>query len=198
MSSQWCRTSFTKCLSPYVRSQALTEVDKTRSVSGPTWRSSRTCHLRVLRKNEAESELHSAPTIFYIFEKVSARAHSAAAAQCIPRSPHSPRVVPFVQLSAAVGSPKRRNPVAPTHQSWTHPRVRVALVRLPPVPGPIHAGVGSRERVARFWSLAVGRLVAAAPGTVPRECGCTFARLDLFYGVYVLSASRLRGVRYTL
>ena len=195
MSSQWCRTSFTKCLSPYVRSQALTEVDKTRSVSGPTWRSSRTCHLRVLRKNEAESELHSAPTIFYIFEKVSARAHSAAAAQCIPRSPHSPRVVPFVQLSAAVGSPKRRNPVAPTHQSWTHPRVRVALVRLPPVPAAIRAGVGSRERVARFRSVAVGRWVAAAPGCVSCQCRRTFALLQLFDGSYVLPEYGFRALK---
>ena len=134
MSSQWCRTSFTKCLSPYVRSQALTEVDKTPAVSGLTERSSRRRHLRVLRKNEAESELHSAPTIFYTFEKVSARALSLAAAQFIPRLPHSPRVVPFVQLFAALGSPKRRNPMAPTHQIWMHPRVRVALVRLPSVP----------------------------------------------------------------
>ena len=44
---------------------------------------------------------------------------------------------------------------------------------------------------------AVGGWVAAAPGTVPRQCGTTFACLELFYGLYVLSVSRLRGVRYT-
>ena len=141
----------------------------------------------MLRNNEAESEHHSAPTIFYMFEKVSACAEPVAAAQFIPRSRHSPRVVPFVQLSAALGSQKRRNPMAPTHQSWLCRRVRVTLVWLPPLPVPIHAGVGSREREVRFWSYVVRRWVAAAPGCVSCRCGRTFARLELFDGSYVLS-----------
>ena len=90
----------------------------------------------MLRKKDAELTDHSAPTIFYMFEKVSACAEPVAAAQFIPRSRHSPRVVPFVQLSAALGSRKRRNPMAPTHQSWLCRRVRVTLVWLPPRPGP--------------------------------------------------------------
>ena len=147
MPSQRCRTSFIDCPSLYVRSQALTEVDETPSVSSPTWRSSRRRHLRVLRKKDAELTDGSAPTIFYTFEKVNARAEPAAAAHHIPRSPYSPRVVPFVQLFAALCSPKRRNPMAATHQSWVCSCVRVALVRLPPVPVTRHAGVGSRERV---------------------------------------------------
>lgn len=67
------RTSFVTHLSPYVRSQAPTEVDKTPSVSDPTWRSSRRRHLRVLLKNDAELTDHSAPIIFNTFEKVIAR-----------------------------------------------------------------------------------------------------------------------------
>ena len=67
------RTSFVTHLSPYVRSQASTEVDKTPSVSDPTWRSSRRRHLRVLLKNDAELTDHSAPIIFNTFEKVIAR-----------------------------------------------------------------------------------------------------------------------------
>ena len=39
-----------------------------------------TADLRVLRKKDAELTDHSAPTIFYIFEKVSACAESVAAA----------------------------------------------------------------------------------------------------------------------
>ena len=71
---------------------------------------------------------------FHIKEEHDAFPLFAAAAQCIPRLRHSPRIVPFVQLSAALGSPKRRNPMAPTHQIWimdVSSRVRVALVRLP-------------------------------------------------------------------
>ena len=64
------RTSFITRLSPYVRSQAPTEVDKTSSVSDPTWSSSRRRHLRVLLKNDAELTDHSASIIFYTFEKV--------------------------------------------------------------------------------------------------------------------------------
>ena len=65
----------------------------------------------MLRKKDAELTGGSAPTIFYVFEKVNARVEPAAAAQCLPRPLHSPRVVPFVQLFAALGSPKRRNPM---------------------------------------------------------------------------------------
>ena len=97
----------------------------------------------MLRKKDAELTGASAPTIFYVFEKVNARAEPAAAAQCLPRPLHSPRVVPFVQLFAALGSPKRRNPMAPTRQSWMRRCVRVALVRLPLAPVATRAGVGS-------------------------------------------------------
>ena len=197
MSSQRCRTSFIYCVSPCVRSQALTEVDKTQSVSGPTWCSSRRRHLRALRKKDAELTDGSAPIIFYTIEKVNARAEPAAAAQSIPRSRHSPRVVPFVQLFVALGSPKRCNPMAPTHQTWTYRRVRFALVMLPPLPVPTRAGVGSREREARFRSLAVGRWVAVAPGTESCQHGRAFACLELFDGSYVLSEYRLRGMHTT-
>ena len=141
----------------------------------------------MLRKKDAELTVGSAPIIFYMYEKVNARTEPAAAAQCIPRSRHSPCVVPFVQLSVALGSPKRRNPTAPACQSWTHRCVRVALVRLPPLPAAIRAVVVSRDRVAHFRSLVVGRWVAAAPGCVLCRCGRTFARLELFDGSYVLS-----------
>ena len=67
------RTSFITRLSPYVSSQAPTEVDMTSSVSDPTWSSSRRRHLRVLLKNDAELTDHSAPIILYTFEKVIAR-----------------------------------------------------------------------------------------------------------------------------
>ena len=187
MPSQRCRTTFITCPKPRVRSQELTEIDKTPSVFGPTWRSSGRRHLRVVHENDEELTAGSASTIFYTFEKVNARAEPAAAAHHIPRSRHSPRVVPFVQLSAALGSRKRRNPMAPTHQSWMCRRVRVALVWLPPLPVPIHAGVGSRECEVRFWSYVVRRWVAAAPGCVSCRCGRTFARLELFDGSYVLS-----------
>ena len=73
MSSQRCRTSFIACPEPHVRSQALTEVDKSPAVSGPTWRSSRRRPLRVLRKKDADLTEGSAPTIFYMYEKVNAR-----------------------------------------------------------------------------------------------------------------------------
>ena len=46
------RTSFITRPSPTTVSQALTEVDKARSVSTPTWRSSRRRHLRVLYEND--------------------------------------------------------------------------------------------------------------------------------------------------
>ena len=187
MPSQRYRSSFITWPEPRVRSQALTEIDKTSSVLGPTWRSSGRRHLRVVHENDEELTAGSASTIFYTFEKVNARAEPAAAAHHIPRSPYSPRVVPFVQLSVALGSPKRRNPTAPACQSWTHRCVRVALVRLPPLPAAIRAVVVSRDRVAHFRSLVVGRWVAAAPGCVLCRCGRTFARLELFDGVYVLS-----------
>ena len=124
----------------------------------------------MLRKKDAELTVGSAPIIFYMYEKVNARTEPAAAAQCIPRSRHSPCVVPFVQLFAALGSPKRRNPTAPTRQSWLHPCVRVTLVRLPLAPVATRAGVGSRDRVACFRSLVVGRWVTAAPGCVSCQC----------------------------
>ena len=146
---------------------------------------------------DAELTDGSAPIIFYTIEKVNARAEPAAAAQSIPRSRHSPRVVPFVQLFVALGSPKRCNPMAPTHQTWTYRRVRFALVMLPPLPVPTRAGVGSREREARFRSLAVGRWVAVAPGTESCQHGRAFACLELFDGSYVLSEYRLRGMHTT-
>ena len=95
--------------------------------------------------------------------------------------------MPFVQLSAALGSPKRRNPMAPTHQIWMYPRVRVALVKLPSVPAAIRAVVVSRDRMAHFRSLVVGLWVAAAPDCVSCRCGRTFARLELFDGLYVMT-----------
>ena len=64
------RTSFITRPIPTTVSQALTEVDKARSVSTPTWRSSRQRHLRVLYENDAELTDHSASIIFYTFEKV--------------------------------------------------------------------------------------------------------------------------------
>ena len=142
MPSQWGRTSFITYPARCIRSQAPAEVDNSPPVSGPTWRSSRPRHLRVLCKNDAELTGGSAPINFYMFEKVSARAHPAPAAHHVPRSPHLTRAVPFVQLSAASGSLKLRNPMAHTRQSWAHACVGVVLVVFPPVPVAVRAGVG--------------------------------------------------------
>jgi len=101
----------------------------------------------------AQVRSSSTSTIFYTFKKVSARAQPAAAPPPIPRSQHLTRVVLFVQLSVALGSLKLRNPLEPTRESWMYSGIRVALVWLPPIPVAIRAGVGSRERVARFCSL---------------------------------------------
>ena len=74
MPSQRLRTSFVTYPESRVRSQALTELDKTPAVSGPTWRPWRRRHLRILCKKDAELTDGSAPTIFDSFEKVNARA----------------------------------------------------------------------------------------------------------------------------
>ena len=177
MSSQRCRASFIYCVSPCVRSQALTEGDKTQSVSGPTWCSSRRRHLRALRKKDAELTDGSAPTIFYTFEKVSARVQPSSAAHLIPRSPHPPCVVPFGQLSTALGSRKLRNPTESTHQTWLYPCVRVALVRFPPILIAFRAVAGSRVRAADFRSMVAIRTGVAAPGCVSCQHGRTFAPL---------------------
>ena len=92
------------------------------------------------------------------------------------------------------GSPKRRNPTAPTRQSRLHPCVRVTLVRLPLAPVATRAGVGSREREARFLSLAVGRWVTAAPGTESGQHTCMSGVIYDRHGLYVLSEYRLSGV----
>ena len=133
------RTSFFTCPSPIARSQALSEVDEALSLSTPTWCSSRPRHLRVLCKNEAESELHSAPINFYIFEKVSARAQPTPAAPHIPRSLHLTCAVPFVQASVALGSLKLRNPMEPRRERWLYPCVRVVLRVFPPPPVALRA-----------------------------------------------------------
>ena len=94
-----------------------------------------------------------------------------------------------------LGQPKAPQPHgAHTSDLDVSSRVRVALVKLPSVPAAIRAVVVSRDRMAHFRSLVVGRWVAAAPDCVSCRCGRTFARLELFDGLYVLTEYSSRGM----
>ena len=136
----------------------------------------RTHMLSVTRTHEVLTE-GSAPTIFYTFEKMSARVQPSSAAHLIPRSPHSPCVVPFEQLSTALGSRKLRNPTKSTHQNWMYPCVRLALVRFPSILVAFRAVVGPRGRAADFRSMVAIRAGVSAPGCVSCQHGRTFAPL---------------------
>ena len=177
------RTSFITRPSPTTVSQVLTEVDKARSVSTPTWRSSRRRHCSL---KGAVRERRGADRPFGVYHLLYLREGDRA-----PLTRHSRASPPALTALIACGAvcaralrglmePEALQPHPHgAHTSKLAPSLRSRRARAIAARAPVafRAFVGSRDRVAHFRSAVAVGAGRAAPGCVSCRHGRTFARL---------------------